>query len=369
MDGQEILNLITFMAILMFFSYLSREVEVRRIAGEIELYLTLIKAARDKAINFTVRRVKELAAGTGLRVDVNEVEERVQALTESVLITPTSLDPFGIVRKFRFMLRTADASLKDDIKRLLPSIKHSSIEVLASMVEAARELNTLYKYLNHMYMVAKKFKSYWLLVQLDALLPFINEDVRALENAVTALSKGIPIGDSVGAITARFLAGEFSAGESELGLEDTTILEGTWKGRRVFIVKARGPGSNVGSLDLAVRQLVASYGSAIKFVVTVDAMVKYEGEKSGEIIEGYGVAIGGTGVEKYGIEDVLVEYGLKPYAVLIKMSEDEALSPITKELYEACIRAEERVKSILERNTSEGDAVVVIGVGNTVGVK
>jgi len=52
------------------------------------------------------------------------------------------------------------------------------------------------------------------------------------------------------------------------------------------------------------------WGSSLSFVVTIDAMLKLEGELSGEIVEGYGVAIGGAGVEKYSIEEVLTEYNL-----------------------------------------------------------
>ena len=369
MNGQGVLDLITFMAILAFFAYISRELEIRRVAGEIELYLTLFKAARDKALSSTIRSFEELSAREGGRVDVSRIENRVKALIEALVITPTSLDPFGLVRKMRFFLRTADLSLRREVKRLVPHVAESEAETLASMVEASRALNYIYKVVNHSYALAKKFKSYWLLLQLNALLPFIAEEVRAFENAVDALVKHVPIGDSAGPLTVGTLIREIGARDSGIDVEDTSVYVGGLGDRQLVLVKARGPGSTTGRLDEALRKVLAIWGGSASLVITVDALVKLESEKSGEVVEGYGVAIGGTGVEKYGVEEVLTEYGLKPYAVLIKMSGEEGLSPMSKELYEACIRAKERIKNIVLENSEPGETVIVIGVGNTVGVE
>jgi hypothetical protein len=97
-------------------------------------------------------------------------------------------------------------------------------------------------------------------------------------------------------------------------------------------------------------------------------MLKLEGETSGEVVEGYGVAIGGTGVEKYGIEELLAEYDLTPYAILIKMSAEEALMPMSKELYEACVKAKEEAKKVVLANVKPGETALIVGVGNTLGV-
>ena len=368
MDGGGVLGLLTFMAILAFFTYLSRELEIRRVASEIELYLMLFKVARDRALSSTVRKFGELSAREGGRVDLGKIERRVRALIETVTITPETLDPFGIARKMRFFLRTADAILKGEVERIIPRAERCEVEILASMVEASRALNYVYKVVNHSYTLAKKFKSYWLLLQLDALLPFIAQEVRAYENVVDALAKQLPIGDSVGPLVVATLARELNAEEVKLGVEDTCVYQADFEGRRLLLIKAEGPGSNTGRLDEALRRVLAGWGANATLVVTIDAALKFEGERSGDVAEGYGVAIGGTGVEKYGIEEVLTEYGLKPYALLIKMSEEEALSPLSRELYEACLSAKERVKQIVLENSAQGDTVIIVGVGNTVGV-
>lgn len=362
------MELLTFMAVLAFFAYLSRELEIRRVASEIELYLILFKVARDRALSSTVRKFGELSAREGGRVDLSRIERRVKALVETLIITPEALDPFGVVRKMRFFLRTADAILRGEVKRIIPRAERCEVETLASMVEASRTLNYVYKVVNHSYTLAKKFKSYWLLLQLDALLPFIAQEVRAYESVVDALAKQLPIGDSVGPLVIATLAREVGAERAELRVKDTCVYQADFEGRYLFLIKAEGPGSNIGRLDEALKRVLAGWGANASLVITIDAAIKFEGERSGDVVEGYGVAIGGTGVEKYGIEEVLTEYGLRPYALLIKMSEEEALSPITKDLYEACLSAKERVKQVVLENSAPGDAVVLVGVGNTMGV-
>ena len=368
MDGGGLLDLLTFIVILAFFSYVSRELEVRRLASEIELYLTLFKAARDYAISSAVRKFGEVAAKSSLRVNLSDLEARVKRLVETVTIPPESLDPFGFVRKLKHVLRSEELSLKEEVKREAPAASKGEVEVIADLVGVARGLNLIFKYVNHNYVLAKRFKSYWLLLQLDALLPFIAEEVRAYESAVEALLKQAPIGDSAGPLVLSMLAKELKAEPVPLGVPDTCVYRASYEGRELVLVKAEGPGSSVGRLDEAVRRVLAAWGSSLSLVVTIDAMLKLEGETSGEVVEGYGVAIGGTGVEKYGIEELLAEYDLTPYAILIKMSAEEALMPMSKELYEACVKAKEEAKKVVLANVKPGETALIVGVGNTLGV-
>jgi len=368
MDGGGLLDLLTFMAVLAFFSYASRELEIRRLANEIELYLTLFKAARDRAVSAAVRKFGEVVAKSGIRVNLSDLEARVKQLVDTVVISPESLDPFGLVRKLKHVLRSEEQTLKEEVKRAAPAATKGEVEVVTDLINVARGLNFILKYVNHNYTLAKRFKSYWLLLQLDALLPFIAEEVRAYESAVEALLKQVPIGDSVGPLVLSMLAKELKAEVVSLGVPDTLALHATYEGRDLVLIKAEGPGSSVGRLDEAVRRALAVWGSSLSFVVTIDAMLKLEGELTGEIVEGYGVAIGGAGVEKYSIEEVLTEYNLTPYAILIKMSAEEALLPMSKELYEACVKAKEEVKKAVLTHVKPGAAALIVGVGNTLGV-
>lgn len=368
MNGGGAVDFIMFIAVLMLLSYISRELEVHRISSEIELHLRLFKASRDKAASSVVRKLGELISKMKLRVNLSELESRVNELVELVAIPVEDMDPFGVVKKVKYSIRNVDESLEGEIRRVAPNAEKSDVDTLASLVHIAQNLNLLYKALNHDYTLAKRFKSYWLLLQLQALLPFIAETVKSYEGALEALLRQVPIGDSVGPLVLSTLARELKAESVEMGVSDTKVYAAELEGRKVVLIKAKGPGSNVGRVDEAVRRALIVWGDSVSFVLTIDAMIKLEGEASGSIAEGFGVAIGGSGAEKYGIEEVLAEYGLKTYALLIKMSAEEAMKPMSKELYDACLKAKDRVKTLILENVQPGATAVVVGVGNTLGV-
>jgi len=56
------------------------------------------------------------------------------------------------------------------------------------------------------------------------------------------------------------------------------------------------------------------------------------------------------------------------YAVLIKEDVSEAISPMKKELLRSAEEAIERVRALMKEVTDEGDAVIIVGVGNTMGI-
>jgi len=97
-------------------------------------------------------------------------------------------------------------------------------------------------------------------------------------------------------------------------------------------------------------------------------MGKLEGEKVGDVAEGIGVAIGGPGVDQFKVEEELVKYKIPVNAVVIKEDVGDAVSPMRKEVFDAVDTAIERVKRVIMEKTKEGDAVIVAGIGNTIGI-
>jgi len=368
MSTNSLIDIITFMAVLILLSYLSREMELRRVSSEIELYLRLFKASKDSAAASVVRKFSELLSIVSARVDISDLESRVNRLVESVIIPVESMDPFGLVRKVKYSIMNVDRTLEEEIRSIVPHAGKGDIDTLSSLIHVARELNLLYKVMNHYYVLAKRFKSYWLLLQLEALLPFAAETVRAYEGALEALIKQVPIGDSAGPFVLSMIARELGAERIELGVPDTVAYLAELDGRRLVLIKAMGPGGNTGRIDEAVRRALVHWGGSVSLLITIDAAVKFEGEASGAIAEGFGVAIGGTGAEKYEIEEILAGYKLRSYALLIKMSAEEAMMPMSKELYEACLKAKERLKEIIVEYVEPSGTAIVVGVGNTLGI-
>ncbi|TMI30924.1 DUF1512 domain-containing protein [Candidatus Bathyarchaeota archaeon] len=106
----------------------------------------------------------------------------------------------------------------------------------------------------------------------------------------------------------------------------------------------------------------------IGLVVTVDAALKFEGEPSGDVAEGVGAAIGGPGTERYHIEASASKNQIPLLAVVVKMSSKEAISSITPLVKTGVDAAVNRVQNEIRSKSKPGDSVILVGVGNTIGV-
>ncbi len=150
--------------------------------------------------------------------------------------------------------------------------------------------------------------------------------------------------------------------------KDVVVAETLIEGRRVISLKAEGPGGNVGKPGDAIRQIIEENGGKIAMIVMVDAALKLEGDKTGEISEGVGAAIGGPGTERFKIEEEAVKHKTQVYAIIIKESIQEAIAPMKKEIFEGAELALARIRKLIVDRTKEGETVIVAGIGNTVGI-
>jgi len=103
-------------------------------------------------------------------------------------------------------------------------------------------------------------------------------------------------------------------------------------------------------------------------IIMVDAALKLEGEITGSVSQGFGAAIGGIGTEKFQIEEVATKHEIPIYAVVIKQSIKEAITLMKKEIADASEKATSQIYDMIKENTKTGQAVLIIGVGNTIGV-
>ncbi|RLI45675.1 DUF1512 domain-containing protein, partial [Candidatus Bathyarchaeota archaeon] len=132
--------------------------------------------------------------------------------------------------------------------------------------------------------------------------------------------------------------------------------------------KANGPGANIGKYGVAIRQIIEDNDGKVAMVIMVDAAGKLEGEISGSTAEGTGSVIGGLGVDAFIIEETSSKYQIPVNGVAIKQSMEESVAPMTKAIFDGVSVALARVKRIIHEETKEGDLVILVGVGNTVGI-
>jgi len=287
------------------------------------------------------------------------------ALLEQFFIDPVNLDPAGIITKLDYLLDVRDLKFKEDVKRLSPEATDAQANNMENLVEASWALNLLYKIVRHFYLLGKKTSSFYIILQLQMLLPIIMQEAEAYAGATKAFAQGQPVGDGAGALVASRLMRDQVKREV---YKDVMVAETTIEGRRVLALKAKGPGGNVGKPGDAIRTLIEENGGKVSTIIMVDAALKFEGEKTGEVTEGIGAAIGGVGTERFKIEEEATKYKIPVHAIIIKQSIQEAITPMKKEISEAADIVIQRIKSLLKERTKEGDLVIVAGIGNTVGI-
>lgn len=298
---------------------------------------------------------------------VEDPKSFTERLSEMFVIDPVSVEPTDIISRMRHLLRTSEDKIRNMIIQVIPNIdpiNRSKIEVSAEITNA---LNLIYKILKHYLILAKKLNSLLYLYQLQNIVPIIAKYAEAYVKAQKVFLDGIPVGDSLGPLVAsRFLMNSITNKWSPS--KDTIAAEVEYEGRKLIVVKAEGPMATVGTPGEAVANIVEKYNGKVSRIITVDAALRLESETTGTIAEGTGVAMGDPGPEKIAIERIAVRYGIPIDAVIVKMSMEEAITEMKKEIYQAVDKVVEMVKRIILERTKVGDTVILVGVGNTVGV-
>jgi hypothetical protein len=291
-----------------------------------------------------------------------KLRQKVTAFFEFFIIHPVSLDPYGIIRKLEHIMLLSESKFKRFVAEIAPQLDTESQANLVMGLSAAITLHQLAKLVRHYVELIRKTKSMHIALLIQMQLPLIQKLSQALLTGAKAMIRGWPVGDSIGALCGARLIGRAKTKEI---VEDTVVARRRIAGRRVAILKAKGPGGRIGKLGRAVEKLVKR--RRIAKIIMIDAAVKLEGERTGSVAQGVGVALGGIGVDRAYIEAVAVKKSIPLDSVIIKMSREEALQPMHKDV----LASSGQVVSLIEMNiqtTPEPGEIVVVGVGNTVGV-
>lgn len=297
--------------------------------------------------------------------DKKLTKERFDILLQSFVIPPVSMDPKGIMNKLEHILDTQEDNLKNELKIMTKDTDDVDISVLMNLVEVSIGINLMYKYVRHFYISGKKTGSPMIIAQIQMVLHEIMEQAEAYNAAIPSLKAKKPIGDGIGPLVASKLSGESESNEL---VKDTTVNEVIIENRNAFIVKAKGPGGNVGKPGEAIKKIVEMKND-IALIITIDAALKLEGEKTGEIAEGIGAAIGGPGVERYKIEEIATNNKIKYLAVVTKMSEKEAITQMKEEIEKTAEILLQKIKETIKQHSKDNQNIIIAGIGNTLGVK
>ncbi|MEM0480976.1 MAG: DUF1512 family protein [Candidatus Aenigmatarchaeota archaeon] len=319
-------------------------------------------------ISYALMRIESLTSFISSQLNFlkNEIRKRnpkdikkIEEILDFFIIQPTSLDPFGIVKKIDYIVKKGEEKIRSFVNDMFDAEKEAKRNLEVSL-QILIELNTLKKVLEHFAQLIKKMRNiqYAMLVQMY--LPLYEKIAKAYSSGCITVLKNSPIGDGIGPLVVSKLITKKDKIHEE---KDCIIVKKRINNKRVILVRAKGPGSRLGRLHEVVENLVKKYKP--KKIVTIDAAAKLEGEKTGSIAKGIGVAIGGLGVEKFNIEEIAVKYGIELEAIVIKMSAEEAIKPMHPDVFNASQKAVEILKEIISESK---DPILIIGVGNSAGI-
>jgi len=289
-------------------------------------------------------------------------KESVDHFMDFFVIEPVNLDPYGIMRKIEHVVDLSEKRFKYFVDRVAPHLDSEEKANLTMGLSGALSLNQLAKVVRHFVEMLRKTKNLQFAVILQIQISLLERPAKALLAGTEALTNGWPIGDAAGPFVVANMIGDSTPKEIE---EGTLVYQKKIKKRTVYIVKAKGPGGRLGKLGKTVEKLMKT--KRICKIISIDAAAKLEGEKTGTVAEGIGVAIGGIGVDRAYIENIAVNKNIPLDSIIIKMSQEEAIQPIKREILNAVPNAIKIVENTIEDTKERGD-ILVVGVGNTGGV-
>lgn len=288
----------------------------------------------------------------------------VENFMEFFIVPPVELDPYNIVKKFEKILEMGEERFEEMVDIIAPAASSKWKANIIMTLKATIGINSVAKLIRHNLELARKTGNLQILIMLQMSLPLIMRIVKAQFDGTKTFSEGKPIGDGLGPLVAGMLINGCS--KEDLKQKDDVIYAmKDISGREVTIVRAKGPGARVGRIGKVINSLINEKN--IDRLLTIDAAVKLEGEKSGTIAEGVGVVIGGTGVDKWVVEEQFIKKDLKTDAIIVKMSPEEAISQITLNIAESA----KKTIPIVERSilrSKEQSKIMVVGVGNSCGL-
>ncbi len=354
----QILSLLSYLFIFVFIFY-GQRIQMYVMIREVESSLFKLKVMKEEGRKTAVETIKEIGKPS------TDPSSKVDRYLEYFTIPPQGMDPSGIVYKLDHILDVRDERMKDEVKLMAPASDEVQVYNLENTLEAAMALNFIYKVVRHYYLQGKKTLSLYTIMQLQMILPLVMKEAEAYSSALKAFANGQPIGDGAGPLIAAKLMHGY---EIRKVPKDCVVATVPFEKRTALVLKAEGPGGNVGKPGDAVKTLIEENKGKIAAVVMIDAGLKLEGEMLGEIAEGIGAAIGGPGVDQYKIEEAIMADKIPLYAVIVKEDIGDAVSMMRKEISDAADKAIERVKNVVLERTKEGDQIIIVGVGNTIGV-
>ncbi len=355
-DSNPLMMLIWIIPIIIFIFY-GQRIQLQITAGEIKKSLKKLEKHRNESKTELIEYIKN-----NLKPK-KDPTLKIDKFLDYFTIMPVDMDPNGIVAKVRHFVRSREDYTREHVRSLSPEMSNYELTKVQNLLDIATTLQLIHKIINHLFLTAKKQKNYPLIVPLQMMLPFVMEEADALAKAIPAFKQGQPIGDGIGPM----VVGKMMLNTEKQTVAFETVLSQTeYAGRKLLLMKADGPSASVGRPGDGIESIISK--QKLDAIIMIDASLKLEGEESATIAHGFGAAIGGIGIERFQIEEVATKHKIPVFAIVIKESIKEAITLMTKKIADKAEETRSQLYEMIKENTKSGQSILVIGVGNTLGV-
>ena len=355
-DSNPIMMLVWILPLILFVFY-GQRIQLIITSGDIKKKLAKLDQFRNDSRDDLIQYIKKNLTPNGDPI------EKIDRFFDYFTIMPVDIDPNGIVPKIHRLVRSREDTTRKQVKSLFTEIDAMEITKIQTLLEIVTTLQLFHRIVRHLFLTAKKQNNYPLILPLQMMLPFIMEQADALRNAITVIKQGQPIGDGIGPL----VVGEMMLDTKKQKAEfETVYSESEFNDRKLILLKAEGPYATVGRPGEATESLIEKLKPDI--IIMIDAALKLEGEDTGSTAQGFGAAIGGIGTDRFKIEEVAAKYDTPIFAIIVRQSVKDAITLMKKEISDQTEKVRNQVYEMITDNSNPNETVLVIGVGNTLGV-
>ena len=143
------------------------------------------------------RKANSLAAKKSGKAPSKELKNRIDEFTDLVVVEPSSIDPFVLVKKIDQTIRSMENRFEEFTDEIAGDISEKEKQELNYALRAAIGLRQISKVVRHFLEIAKKFKNLQIAMIIHMQLPMIEKVAESELKGTEAFASGWPIGDSI----------------------------------------------------------------------------------------------------------------------------------------------------------------------------
>ena len=355
-DSNPFMMLVWFLPIILFVFY-GQRIQLIITSRDIKKSLSELEQFRNDSRDELINYIKQKLSPNG------DPTQKLDRFFDYFTIMPVDIDPNGMIPKIHHLVRSREDTTRKQVMSMFSEISTLEITKVQNLLEIVTTLQLLHRIVRHLFLTAKKQNNYPLILPLQMMLPFIMEQAEALKDAVPAFKQGQPIGDGIGPLVVGGMMLDTKKQKAEF---ETVYSESEFNGRKLILLKAEGPYATVGRPGEATESLVEKLKPNI--IIMIDAALKLEGEDTGDVAQGFGAAIGGVGTDRFKIEAIATKHDIPIFAIVVRQSVKDAITLMKKEISDQTEKVRNQVYEMITDNSNPNETVLVIGVGNTLGV-